>query len=163
MKIKTKSYFSQALMALLSLLFLITSVNLLQNIGGGTTDLPENSIAQAPTNTTYWIDETTQTALGVDFDNYSLTKDTSASTTTYLIQSETDLAFLSWTIYNDQVYGGEENKYTSGRDNYFYSDVCFKQTKNLDLSAYYWQPIGIYRTHTGTTARRYFSGNYDGG
>ena len=130
---------------------------------GGMPDLSENSIAQAPTNTTYWIDDTTQTALGVDFDNYTLTQDTSASTTTYLIQSETDLAFLSWTIYNDQVYGGEENKYTSGRDNYFYSDVCFKQTKNLDLSAYYWQPIGIYRTHTGTTARRYFSGNYDGG
>ena len=163
MKIKTKSYFSQALMVVLSLLFLITSVNLLQNFGRGTTDLSENSIADAPTNTTYWIDDTTQTALGVDFDNYSLTKDTSASATTYLIQSETDLAFLSWTIYNDQVYGGSDNKYTSGNINYFYSDVCFKQTKNLDLSAYYWQPIGIYRTRTGTSTRRCFSGNYDGG
>ena len=163
MKIKTKSYFSQALMALLSLLFLITSVNLLQNIGGGTTDLSENSIAQAPTNTTYWIDETTQTALSVDFDNYSLTKDTSAIDTTYLIQSEKDLAFLSWTIYNDKVYGGSSNKVTSGSNDYFYSDVCFKQTKNLDLSAYYWQPIGIIYTRDGTISRRYFSGNYDGG
>ena len=144
-------------MALLSLLFLITSVNLLQNIGGGTTDLSENSTAQAPTNTTYWIDETTQTALGVDFDNYTLTQDTSASTTTYLIQSETDLAFLSWTIYTGNAY----NNHVSG-SYYYYSDICFKQTKNLDLSAYYWQPIGIGYTRDGTSAARYFSGNYDG-
>ena len=156
MKIKTKSYFSQALMALLSLLFLITSVNLLQNIGGGTTDLSENSIAQAPTNTTYWIDETTQTALGVDFDNYTLTQDASASTTTYLIQSETDLAFLSWTIYNNKAY----NNHKSG--NYFYSGITFKQTKDLDLSAYYWQPIGIGYTRDGAYRTRYFSGKYYG-
>ena len=105
----------------------------LQSFG---TEIPEHEII-------YWTDEVAQEALGVDFDNYSLTKDTSASATTYLIQSETDLAFLSWTIYNDQVYGGSYNKYTSGSDNYFYLDVYFKQTKNLDLSAYYWQPIGI--------------------
>ena len=157
MKIKTKSYFSQALMALLSLLFLITSVNLLQNFGRGTTDLSENSIAQAPTNTTYWIDETTQTALGVDFDNYTLTQDTSASTTTYLIQSEKDLAFLSWTIYNNKAY----NNHKSSR--YFYSGITFKQTKDLDLSVYYWQPIGIRYTRDGASASRYFSGKYDGG
>ena len=150
-------------MALLSLLFLITSVNLLQNIGGGTPDLSENSIAQAPTNTTYWIDDTTQTALGVDFDRYTLRRDTSASTTTYLIQSEKDLAFLSWTIYNDKVFGGSDNKYTSGSNNYFYSDVCFKQTKNLNLSAYLWQPIGISVTRDGVSVNRYFSGSYDGG
>ena len=111
----------------------------------------------------FWTDKLAQNQLGVDFDNYTLTQDTSASTTTYLIQSETDLAFLSWTIYNDQVYGGSDNKYTSGSDNYFYSDVYFKQTTNLDLSAYYWQPIGIYRTRSGTSVWRYFSGNYDGG
>ena len=157
MKIKTKSHFSQALMALLSLLFLITSVNLLQNIGGGTTDLSENSIAQAPTNTTYWIDDTTQTALGVDFDRYTLRRDTSASTTTYLIQSEKDLAFLSWTIYNNKAY----NNHKSG--SYFYSGITFKQTKDLNLSAYYWQPIGIDCTRDGTFADRSFSGNYDGG
>ncbi len=129
---------------------------------GGTTDLSENSIAQAPTNTTYWIDETTQTALGVDFDNYTLTQDTSASTTTYLIQSETDLAFLSWTIYNDNPFGGSSNKVTSGSNNYFYSNITFKQTKDLNLSAYYWQPIGISYTREGTRASRHFSGNYDG-
>ena len=151
MKIKTKSYFSQALMALLSLLFLITSVNLLQNIGRGTTDLSENSIAQAPTNTTYWIDDTTQTALGVDFDRYTLRRDTSASTTTYLIKSEKDLAFLSWTIYNNKAY----NNHVSSSSQFFYSGITFKQTKDLDLSAYYWQPIG-------RSSSRCFSGNYDG-
>ena len=130
---------------------------------GGTTDLSENSIAQAPTNTGYWIDETTQTALGVDFDNYSLTEDTSASTTTYLIQSETDLAFLSWTIYNDNPFGGSSNKESSGSYNYFYSGITFKQTKNLDLSAYYWQPIGIIYTREGTPRSCSFSGKYDGG
>src|SRR5699024_7401719 len=97
------------------------------------------------------------------FDNYSLTKDTSASTTTYLIQSETDLAYLSWTIYNDNPFGGSSNKVTSGDLSYFYSNITFKQTQNLDLSDYYWQPIGIGCTRDGTSADRYFSGKYDGG
>ncbi len=105
----------------------------------------------------YWIDESAQNILGVDFDNYSLAQDTSASTTTYLIQSETDLAFLSWTIYNNKAYN---NHVFNGR--YFYSGITFKQTRNLDLSAYYWQPIGIFYTRDGATAKRYFSGNYDG-
>ncbi len=152
----TSRKFGDFIYFLFALLLVCTSLNIGLNIGGGTTDLSENSIAEAPTNTTYWIDDTTQTALGVDFDNYSLTKDTSASTTTYLIQSETDLAFLSWTIYTGNAY----NNHVSS--SYYYSDIYFKQTKNLDLSAYYWQPIGIYYTRTGTLRQRYFSGNYDG-
>ena len=112
--------------------------------------------------TIFWTDSEVQTEFGVDFTNYTLSGSGSEEDP-YLIQSETDLAFLSWTIYNDQVYGGSDNKYTSGINNYFYSDVCFKQTKNLDLSAYYWQPIGISYTRDGTSADRYFSGNYDGG
>ena len=152
----TSRKFGDFIYFLFALLLVCTSLNIGLNFGGGTTDLSENSIAEAPTNTTYWIDDTTQTALGVDFDNYTLTQDTSASTTTYLIQSETDLAFLSWTIYNDKAY----NNHKSG--SYFYSDITFKQTRNLDLSAYYWQPIGISYTRDGATAKRYFSGNYDG-
>ncbi len=112
--------------------------------------------------TIFWTDSDVQTEFGVDFTNYTLSG-SGAPADPYLIQSETDLAFLSWTIYNDQVYGGSDNKYTSGSNNYFYSDICFKQTKNLDLSAYYWQPIGIYYTRSGATTQRYFSGNYDGG
>ena len=113
----------------------------------------------------FWTDEYVQTKLGVDFDNYSLTQDTSASTTTYLIQSEIDLAFLSWTIYNDKVFGGSSNKVTISSYNYslFYLGITFKQTKDLDLSDFYWQPIGIGLTRDGTSVRRYFSGNYDGG
>ena len=111
----------------------------------------------------FWTDEYVQTKLGVDFDNYSLTQDTSASTTTYLIQSEIDLAFLSWTIYNDKVFGGSSNKVTSGKYICFYPNITFKQTKDLDLSAYYWQPIGINFTRDGVFVGIYFSGNYDGG
>ena len=154
----TSRKFNNLIYFLFALLLICTSLNIGLNFGGGTTDLSENSIAQAPTNTAYWIDETTQTALGVDFDNYTLTQDASASTTTYLIQSETDLAFLSWTIYNNKAY----NNHVSSSQ-YFYSGITFKQTKDLNLSAYYWQPIGIYYTRTGTTTQRYFSGNYDGG
>src|SRR5699024_9953993 len=94
--------------------------------------------------------------LGVDFTNYTLSGSGSEEDP-YLIQSKTDLAFLSWTIYTGNAY----NNHVSG--SYYYSDICFKQTKNLDLSAYYWQPIGIDYTRTGTSASRYFSGSYDGG
>ncbi len=110
----------------------------------------------------YWTDEVVQEALGVDFDNYSLAEDTSASATTYLIQSETDLAYLSWTIYNDNPFGGSSNKVLSDGAYYFYSDITFKQTQNLDLSDYYWQPIGIAYTREGDSVFRAFSGNYDG-
>ena len=129
-------------------------------MGGGRTDLAlttNTTSADGPTNTGYWTDTATQTALGVDFTNYTLSG-TGTETDPYLIQSETDLAFLSWTIYNNKAYNGNVTS-----SYYFYSGKYFKQTKNLDLSAYYWQPIGIYYLRTGTTARRYFSGNYDGG
>ena len=110
----------------------------------------------------FWTDDAVQEKLNVDFDNYSLSG-SGTEEAPYLIQSETDLAFLSWTIYNDKVFGGSANKFTSGLDSYFYSDITFKQTKDLDLSVYYWQPIGIRYTRDGTSASRYFSGNYDGG
>ena len=165
MKFELKSKFNNFIYLLLTLLFVCTAVNVGLNFAdSGDSDLSNIAVAaDQPTNTNYyWTDTEAQTEQGVDFTNYTLSG-SGSKTVPYLIQSETDLAFLSWTIYNDQVYGGSDNKYTSGSDNYFYSDVYFKQTKNLDLSAYYWQPIGIYYTRTGTTARRYFSGNYDGG
>ncbi len=105
----------------------------------------------------YWTDTEAQTTLGVDFTNYSLSGSGNSVDDPYLIQSETDLAFLSWTIYNNKAYNGNV---TSG--NYFYSGKYFKQTKNLDMSAYYWQPIGILYLRDGTSTSRYFSGNYDG-
>ena len=109
----------------------------------------------------YWTDDSAQEELGVNFTNYTLSGSGTAESP-YQINSETDLAFLSWTIYTDNVYGGSSNKTTSGFSNYFYSGKYFKQTKDLDMSAYSWQPIGVSYLRDGTSAGRYFSGNYDG-
>ena len=166
MKFELKSKFNNFIYLLLTLLFVCTAVNVGLNFAdSGDSDLSNIAVAaDQPTNTNYyWTDTEAQTEQGVDFTNYTLSGSGSSEEDPYLIQSETDLAFLSWTIYNDQVYGGSDNKYTNGSNNYFYSDVYFKQTTNLDLSAYYWQPIGIYYTRPGTITQRYFSGNYDGG
>ena len=114
------------------------------------------------TNIIYWTDETAWSSAGQDFNNYSW-QGSGTEEDPYLIRSEWDLAYLSWTIYNDQVYGGSSNKFTEYNNSYFYSNIYFKQTRNLDFSQYYWQPIGIYYTRDGGTAYRLFSGNYDGG
>ncbi len=74
----------------------------------------------------------------------------------YLIQSAQDLARLSYMVYSGS--GSVTNTY------YYYQDKYFKQTANIDLSAYYWQPIGcVYLQGTTTLNQHYFSGNYDGG
>lgn len=114
------------------------------------------------TNIIYWTDETAWSSVGQDFNNYSW-QGSGTEEDPYLIQTEWDLAYLSWTIYNDQVYGGSSNKVTEGIVNYFYPNVYFRQTNDLDFSQYYWQPIGISSTREGIQVSRYFSGNYDGG
>ena len=114
------------------------------------------------TNIIYWTDETAWSAAGKNFNTYSL-EGSGTEEDPYLIQTEWDLVYLSWTIYNDQVYGGSSNKVTEGIVNYFYQNVYFRQTNDLDFSQYYWQPIGILYTRDGASASRYFSGNYDGG
>ena len=114
------------------------------------------------TNIIYWTDETAWSSVGQDFNNYSW-QGSGTEEDPYLIRSEWDLAYLSWTIYNDQVYGGSSNKVTEGIVNYFYPNVYFRQTNDLDFSQYYWQPIGISYTREGIQVSRYFSGNYDGG
>ncbi len=81
----------------------------------------------------------------------------------YIIDSAEDLAGLSWLVY---TRGQSDNPLVSGTDysgSYTFQGKYFKQTANIDLSAYYWQPIGIYRTRDGTTRQNYFSGSYDGG
>ena len=159
MKFELKSKFNNFIYLLLALLFICTAVNVGLNFAdSGDSDLSNIAVAaDQPTNTKYyWTDTEAQTEQGVDFTNYTLSGSAS-KTDPYLIQSETDLAFLSWTIYTDNAY----NNHVSS--SYYYSNIYFKQTTNLDLSAYYWQPIGIYFTRDGTTTQRYFSGNYDGG
>lgn len=101
----------------------------------------------------YWID------VYNDFDTYSFVG-SGTETDPYLIQSAKDLAFLSWTVYNDKAF---DNKVTvSGSEKYYYSNIYFKQTTDIDLSACYWQPIGIYYDRNGKQQTRSFAGNYDG-
>lgn len=80
----------------------------------------------------------------------------------YLISTAEELAGLSWTIYNNQV-NKVEDCFVSGSVKYFYKDKFFRQTANIDVSAYWWRPIGIYYNEYGFPAYRYFSGYYDGG
>ena len=75
----------------------------------------------------------------------------------YLIENAADLAGLSYAVYSGKV----ESEYVSG--NYYFSGIYFKQTADIDLSAHYWQPIGIYYDRNGTWTQHYFSGIYDGG
>ncbi len=105
----------------------------------------------------YWTDEAVWSAAGKDFNNYTLSGSGSPGAP-YLIQSEWDLAYLSWTIYTDNPI---EASHVSSA--YYYSGIYFEQTADLDLSAYYWQPIGIVFLRDGTSANRRFSGCYDGG
>ena len=81
----------------------------------------------------------------------------------YIIDSAADLAGLSWLVYTK---GQEGNPLIEGTDysgSYIFQGKHFKQTANIDLSAYYWQPIGIRYTREGTSRRNHFSGSYDGG
>ena len=106
-----------------------------------------------PTDTThYWTDEAVWTAADKDIKSYALSG-SGTEIDPYLIQSEWDLAYLSWTIFSSNPIVSQ----VSGRDvaDYFYSGLYFTQTVDLDLSAYYWKPIG--------TPVRSFSGYYDGG
>ncbi len=84
----------------------------------------------------------------------------------WLITSAEELAGLSYTIYNNTkseylTNTSGSNTATSSRY-YYYSGRYFKQTADIDVSAYWWQPIGIYYDRSGTQTLRYFSGNYDG-
>ena len=81
----------------------------------------------------------------------------------YIIDSAEDLAGLSYLVYTK---GEADNPLVSGTDysgDYIFQDKYFKQTANIDLSLYYWQPIGINYTREGTRRTNYFSGSYDGG
>ena len=110
-----------------------------------------------PTDTThYWTDEAVWTAADKDINSYALSG-SGTEIDPYLIQSEWDLAYLSWTIYSDNPIDSQVSG--TGLTNYFYSGLYFTQTVDLDLSAYYWQPIGTYYINA---VIRYFSGNYDG-
>ena len=101
--------------------------------------LSETEAATTPTNTSgTWIDSGRR---GTSFGGGSGTE-----SDPYLISNAQQLAYLSYRV-------DQEKKYN-------YKGVYFKQTANIDLSAYYWYPIGPNDGRPGGYA---FSGNYDGG
>ena len=65
----------------------------------------------------------------------------------YIIASAENLAYLS-----KQVYDGNAS----------YINQYFKQTANIDLRQYNWQPIGVETDRANTGAYHYFGGSYDG-
>lgn len=90
--------------------------------------------ATAPTNSTNWLDSSS---------NYTTTFSGSGTEADpYLIANEKQLAGLSYNVKNNRDYS--DGKY-------------FKQTKDLDMKAYYWTPIGSGSYYFD------FAGNYDGG
>ena len=90
----------------------------------------ETEAATQPTNTSgTWTDSGIR---GTSFGGGSGT-----ASDPYIISNAQQLAYLAYTVNNGNSYSG---KY-------------FEQTANIDLSAYYWKPIG-------PTSSRPFSGNY---
>ena len=107
-----------------------------KQIGGGDSqsDILENDevTANAPTNDGYWTDS----------GNYanSFAGGSGSSTNPYLISTPQQLARLAYLVNSSSYY----------RSRYY------EQTANLDMSAYWWEPIGYSSSYC-------FSGEYDGG
>lgn len=102
----------------------------------------------------YWTD------IYYTFDNYVFSG-AGTQADPYLIETPQQLAYLSWTIYSGSAHNGQS--ITINGENYYYQNSCFRQTANIDLSAGYWQPIGIFSTRESSEiVNRYFAGNYDG-
>ncbi len=109
--------------------------------------------ATGPNNTDgWWIDDGRR---GDSFAGGTGTEDDP-----YLISTAAELAGLSYLVYSGTT-DSRYSQYISG--DYYFTGAYFKQTANIDLSDYYWQPIGINYDRSGSTLRHYFAGNYDGG
>lgn len=74
----------------------------------------------------------------------------------YLIENAGQLAYLSYMVYTSTSGAPVTNTYN------IYEGVYFKQIADIDLSGFYWQPIGTYYNREGTTSQRYFAGIFDG-
>ena len=66
----------------------------------------------------------------------------------YLISNAEQLAYLAYMVNSESA--------PAERNMYYYDDVYFRQTNHIDLSAYYWDPIGT------SSPAVYFAGHYDG-
>ncbi len=120
--------------------------------------LPENeedSIG-GPTNSTFWDADISQ--VDTDWEGNGTQNDP------WLISSAEELAGLAYTI--SQNTASANDKYAEGDATYFYSGKYFKLTNDVDLSKYYWRPIGVQGKNTsfGQSAVTpcYFSGMFDG-
>ena len=112
-------------------------------------NLNVSTATTAPTNTDYWTDN----------ESYYDTKWKGSGTEDdpWLIEDAADLAGLSYRVY---TRSGECTIVSSTY--YMYRDFYFKQMADIDLSAHYWQPIGVLRDRSNNLLRSFFSGNYDG-
>ncbi len=80
----------------------------------------------------------------------------------YIISSAQELAYLSYMIYTSQAPYTTETVSIFSLP-FFYQNTYFKQTADIDLSAYYWSPIGASLNATATAIGNIFAGHYDGG
>ena len=123
------------------------------------TPTEDSQAADGPTNTSgYWTDSGRYDISWYNNPDTETYGDGSESNP-YIIDSAEDLAGLSWLVYTK----GQEGNPLDYSGAYTFQGKYFKQTANIDLSLYYWQPIGISYTRDGTSRQNYFSGSYDGG
>lgn len=142
MKIKKifNSYLVFALAILISFVSGISLLLLSKNFFNQNKVIIDTNAVTGPLNTdSTWIDE----------NNYadSFARGNGEINNPYIISNEQELARLSYLVYNGNNF----------------ANTYFKQSANLDMSDFYWQPIGVYYDESGNTVQRYFSGNYDGG
>ena len=119
------------------------------------TPTEDSQAADGPTNTSgYWTDEGRYDTTWYTGGNITLYGDGSESNP-YKISTAAQLAGLSYLVYSGTGYVEASN--------YFFAGKHFIQITNIDLSDYYWQPIGIEYDRSENSVYNYFSGNYDGG
>ena len=104
------------------------------------------TLRMTSTSTAYWTDDGVR---GTSFAGGTGTEDDP-----FQIETAKQLAYLSYLVYSGSA---------PASGTYYYSGYYFVQTADIDLSGYYWQPIGIRYDRNGTSTNRYFSGHYDGG
>ena len=127
-----------------SAFYINSSLSTIETSGGGSLqseiiDTEDEVTANAPTNSGYWTDS----------GNYvtSFAGGTGIESDPYLISTPQQLAYLS-VLINDSSTNSQ------------YASLYYKQTANLDMSAYWWDAIGDYTSSSNYNA---FSGYYDGG
>ena len=109
-----------------------------------------------PDNTSYYWDEAHDAGLVKLNFNW---KGSGTSSDPWLISNAEDLAGLSYVIYKNT---DETNSYYEYGENYYYSEKYFKQTCNIDVSRFWWQPIGIKTDRNWENENRFFAANYNG-